>query len=1216
MLWWLLTVAALAYAIRAWRHVRDLERREQERRVAFERLVARVATLEGGSRPVPPSEAPTAAPEAGPEPDIVPAAPAVLRERPAPVTPPSPVVPPPVAPAPPPLVPPPPVVPPPPRIEPAPAERPPSATPPPRPPAPPSAPVVDWEGLVGVKLFSWIAGVALVFAAVFFLRYSIDRGWLTAPIRMTIGLVVGIGLLVGCELRAARRYPVTANALDAAGIATLFATLFAAHALWDLVPQVPTFVAMAVVAAVAVALSLRRDSVFIALLGLLGGFATPALLSTGENRPIGLFGYLLLLNVGLAWIAYRRGWVILTVASVVLTTLYQWAWVFAYLDRSPLPLAMGIFLVFPIVHVGSLLVAGRERSEATPLFARMAVGAAVVPLLFGLYLAAVPAYGAHAGLLFGFVLTIGAGLALIAAVRGPVELHLIGALGTVLAYLVWCATSYDSAYWPGILGWVVLGVGLYLAAPVVAVRFGRSLDEAGAHGRVAASALLAVIVFLAWTEPAAASPGLLFGLLLALVAAIAAVAVATEDGTPHFVAAALALVAQAAWSARRLGPERLYEALGVYATFGLFFVAVPVVADRLGRRFTHERGTAIAIVASIAMVLFLAIGPVARLALGGIAFLLGTFVALLFLPVVAGPFPLLRLVGLALAWVVLAVWWAVAMTAALLLPALAVVGAMALLLAAGHGWLGGRGEARDPAMAFGAGLAVVAHGFLAYVVVRPELATPPWPWLGVLAVVDLAIAVGALAQRDGAAHLAAIVASQVVVLLWSLRAVETPWPLVALLAADGVALLAFGWIGFARRRGLSPDRFGAAAVAALLLAMLIAIRAAEAAGAPAIGWIATEHAVLLVALLAVAEITGWHRLRLLAAVSVSFASLLWVVGHVPPEPWGSGLVVAVVPFAVLLADAFRVDPRAEGALRAYQAVAVAGVVGLVLARHCIKEGDLEHVMGIVPVAQALALLLLLRRVAVAGRGERDRHLALVAATTLGFATAAIPLQLSLEHLTVALALEATALAWLYRRIGFLQLRLWIAGLAVVVFVRLTINPEVLTYHPRTGTPILNWYLYVYLVSAAGLAAAAALLRGTDDRVPGLAWRLSDLLPSAATALLFLLVNIEIADFYSTGPTLTFDFSSASLAQDLTYTLAWAVFAIGLLAAGIRIRSRGVRGTALGLLVVTILKCFVRDLWRLGGLYRVGSFVGLAICLSLVAVLLQRFVFLPKEESGT
>jgi uncharacterized membrane protein len=166
-------------------------------------------------------------------------------------------------------------------------------------------------------MFSAVAGIALVLAAVFFLRYSIDHGWLAPPVRVAIGILTGIALLVLCDLKAARRYPVTANALDAAAIAILFATFFAAHALWYLIPSSVAFGMLALVTATAVLLSIRRDSLFIAVLGLLGGFATPALLSTGENRPIPLFAYLLLLNVGLAWVANRKRWPVLTILTLV-----------------------------------------------------------------------------------------------------------------------------------------------------------------------------------------------------------------------------------------------------------------------------------------------------------------------------------------------------------------------------------------------------------------------------------------------------------------------------------------------------------------------------------------------------------------------------------------------------------------------------------------------------------------------------------------------------------------------------------------------------------------------------------------------------------------------------------------------------------------------------------------------------------------------------------
>src|SRR5262245_48939268 len=240
---------------------------------------------------------------------------------------------------------------------------PPPPAPPPPPPAVPHVPF-DWESLVGVKLFSAIAGIALVLAAGFFLRYSIDRGWLSPPVRLSIGIIVSIALLVVCELHASRRYAITANALDAAAIAILFASFFAAHSLWRLIPATVTFGLLAMVTVLAVLLSIRRESLFIAVLGLLGGFATPALLSTGENRPIPLFAYLLLLNVGLAWVASRRRWPVLSILTLVLTALYQWTWVITFLTSSQLSLAMGIFLVFSVASF--LALTFRARSVAEP----------------------------------------------------------------------------------------------------------------------------------------------------------------------------------------------------------------------------------------------------------------------------------------------------------------------------------------------------------------------------------------------------------------------------------------------------------------------------------------------------------------------------------------------------------------------------------------------------------------------------------------------------------------------------------------------------------------------------------------------------------------------------------------------------------------------------------------------------------------------------------
>jgi uncharacterized membrane protein len=239
----------------------------------------------------------------------------------------------------------------------------------------------------------------------------------------------------------------------------------------------------------------------------------------------------------------------------------------------------------------------------------------------------------------------------------------------------------------------------------------------------------------------------------------------------------------------------------------------------------------------------------------------------------------------------------------------------------------------------------------------------------------------------------------------------------------------------------------------------------------------------------------------------------------------------------------------------------------------------------------------------------------MAGAVLAFVTAAIPLQLEKQWITIGWALLAAALAWLYGRIPHRGLLLWTGALAAVVFVRLSLNPAVLTYHPRAETPIWNWYLYTYLVTAAALLAGAWLLHRTDDRLVPALPRLSTLLSAAGGILLFLLLNIEIADFFSEGPTLTFGFLSgrATLAEGLTYTLGWGIFALALLVTGIAAHSRGTRIAAIALLLATVLKGFLLDLAALGGLYRIGSFVGLAVCLAAVAVLIQKFVLARAVE---
>src|SRR5262249_54899887 len=157
---------------------------------------------------------------------------------------------------------------------------------------------------------------------------------------------------------------------------------------------------------------------------------------------------------------------------------------------------------------------------------------------------------------------------------------------------------------------------------------------------------------LAAIEPATAAPGLLFGVLFALLVLLAAVAVVNEQGHPHSLSAFFALAAEAVWSAKHLTPERLLPALTMYAGFGLFYLGVPLLAERLGKKLEPRGSGAVVLFVSLAFLFFLAAGPVAHSALWGMALLLAILNLGLLLEASAGRLPWLSIFGIVLSWVV------------------------------------------------------------------------------------------------------------------------------------------------------------------------------------------------------------------------------------------------------------------------------------------------------------------------------------------------------------------------------------------------------------------------------------------------------------------------------------------------------------------------------------------------------------------------------------
>ncbi|MGN6367593.1 MAG: DUF2339 domain-containing protein [Phycisphaerae bacterium] len=199
------------------------------------------------------------------------------------------------------------------------------------PPAPaPRKPALSLEQQL-IRLAVWIGGFAFALAGIFLVKVAADHGILNPPVRVSLATLFGIALLIAGIWRR-NKEPNIAQALSAAAVADLFACILAAGKLYHFPYFTPTvtFLLLAATTALAVFLSLRQGP-FVALLGLVGGFLTPALINTGHPSAASLFGYLILLHVGLLTVTRARGWSWLA----ALTVLCSFAWVCIYAVTVP-----------------------------------------------------------------------------------------------------------------------------------------------------------------------------------------------------------------------------------------------------------------------------------------------------------------------------------------------------------------------------------------------------------------------------------------------------------------------------------------------------------------------------------------------------------------------------------------------------------------------------------------------------------------------------------------------------------------------------------------------------------------------------------------------------------------------------------------------------------------------------------------------------------------
>ena len=1120
---------------------------------------------------------------------------------------------------------------------------------------------VDWEMFTGVKLFGWLGGFALFIGAILFVKLSIDRNLIPPSVRLAIGALAGIGIVVSAFRFDRARYEALRHTLAAGGICVLYAVVFAATIYYQFLAKPFGFGLLCLVSAAAFVLAVYHRGLAISILGGLGAYLTPLLVNTGRGGLGMLFAYLVVVNVGLFEVMRRlaSGSLLLfatagTVGTLLLGTFGRFnpsgvisvVWI--------LNLALFSFFVefmaegqntrrtvswaWNVLYWSVLAVAliSLDRHSATCIhLATAAMVCANALAFFNRYW--YPRFTPYS--VFVFLLALAWAVLEFDArtLSWQFAMFLLyGAAGGIGPVVLIQKYGLDkkSAYWLRIfpLALVLLSLGMLLKWPVVDFWFWPMVILLQMLG-ILISLILGAIILVGLLT-AAVVAGAIFWVVNAPPIALgpAFFAFLLVSGAMMLAAIYLALRYLINWmpkpeqspsgepvkdaSSRLLEWMKASPALGAFVLLGVtFMVQRPLeplpgmvtlacftaIAIFLGKRIDFPPLIVVSLLAAALAEYVWMAKPPPGTAYSSLIWASAGFLAALVLPFFFFT-PAEKWDRPWMAWSVFELFQAVfAFLAADFmwgrhvsgcLPAVMAVAKMPavyLLLKR----LEGKKE-RNAILAFHGGI------LLLYVSSLPAI----WleqGWLGLSLVFESAA------------------------LLWLNRRIVHPglrW-VAAVAAPFG---LFFILLNIGKMKGIDtlPILNGAVIGVAMCVPALIACKTMADYPTRRLSRWDLPHYFLWLALG-----TGFF------LINISIADLFGATGQSLAFSFQrnfSHAMIGCLAWSVFGAALWRFVEKPAGVRIAGLVLLCAGTFRMVLSplffpfeiAGLIPVYD-PHPLGYFAMAGLLFYLCMKERPSGSPSWTGSLFLALfIVCIYCGVrlaATAVFQPGGSFNYFfgrTLAMATMSAA-AWLAYGLALLR---WpktlerpfrIAGMVLILAGMLKAAWLPLWFRVDFGAmkPVLNFPALLY-----GFCIAASVWMVCRKEHPG--WPFEKISPRSFWGVVvgvfsFWILNVEIASVFGENR-YGFTFSTGgSLAHQLAYSLGWLLFATGLLAVGIRFDHNKTRWTALIMLAVTSVKIFFKDLWSLGQLYRVTSFVGLAAVLILVSFLYQRYLSKGKKD---
>ena len=202
------------------------------------------------------------------------------------------------------------------------------------------------ENLIGSNIINKIGILVTVVGVFIGAKYAIEKELISATTRIILGYGIAVILCV-LAYRLKAKYIDYSAVLMSGSIAIMYFITYVAQSFYHLFAQPVAFGLMLATTVFVVSMSIWYNRIIIALLGQVGAYAIPFLLSTGnENLPL-LYGYLSIINIGLLFLSFKRDWKIIYQAAFGIS---WFIFVVSFLNAKDLAAGFSSNIIFLIVN--------------------------------------------------------------------------------------------------------------------------------------------------------------------------------------------------------------------------------------------------------------------------------------------------------------------------------------------------------------------------------------------------------------------------------------------------------------------------------------------------------------------------------------------------------------------------------------------------------------------------------------------------------------------------------------------------------------------------------------------------------------------------------------------------------------------------------------------------------------------------------------------------